>query len=116
MAEKCTNTSSPFCRLINPYPLASLNHFTVPVSMCCIFLCFELCAEIQSQSFAGRSARKQILLTTTSIEQAAALYLTLTIFLKPRDMHPVYSQSFQQLTRLPFVRVRCRALLRFTLA
>src|SRR5579884_2475463 len=67
--------------------------------MCCIFLCCDLCAEIQSQSFAGRSARKQILLTTTSIEQAAALYLTRPIFLKPRDMHPLYSQSFQQLTR-----------------
>src|SRR5579862_685967 len=34
MAEKCTKTSSPFCRLIKPYPLASLNHFTVPCSMC----------------------------------------------------------------------------------
>ena len=33
MAEKCTKTSSPFCRLIKPYPLASLNHFTVPCSI-----------------------------------------------------------------------------------
>src|SRR5713226_666248 len=33
MAEKCTNTSSPVERWINPYPLAPLNHFTVPFSL-----------------------------------------------------------------------------------
>src|ERR1051326_3931925 len=32
MAEKCTNTSSPVERWIKPYPLAPLNHFTVPLS------------------------------------------------------------------------------------
>src|SRR5450432_950247 len=32
MAEKCTNTSSPLVRWINPYPFAPLNHFTVPFS------------------------------------------------------------------------------------
>src|SRR5882762_9386798 len=32
MAEKCTNTSSPLMRWINPYPFAPLNHFTVPFS------------------------------------------------------------------------------------
>src|SRR5690348_4616974 len=31
IARKCTNTSSPFSRLMKPKPLASLNHFTVPV-------------------------------------------------------------------------------------
>src|SRR5207342_1912522 len=32
IARKCTNTSSPFSRLMKPKPLASLNHLTVPVS------------------------------------------------------------------------------------
>ena len=32
MAEKCTNTSSPVERWINPYPLAALNHLTIPFS------------------------------------------------------------------------------------
>src|SRR5260221_1657899 len=32
MAEKCTKTSSPVERCIKPYPLAPLNHFTVPFS------------------------------------------------------------------------------------
>src|SRR5258706_7156184 len=32
MAEKCTKTSSPLVRWINPYPFAPLNHFTVPFS------------------------------------------------------------------------------------
>src|SRR6266852_7901312 len=33
MAEKCTKTSSPVERWINPYPFAPLNHFTVPFSL-----------------------------------------------------------------------------------
>src|SRR5215472_12909688 len=33
IAEKCTNTSSPVERWINPYPFAPLNHFTVPFSL-----------------------------------------------------------------------------------
>src|SRR3954470_21291289 len=33
MAEKCTNTSSPVERWINPYPFAPLNHLTVPFSL-----------------------------------------------------------------------------------
>src|SRR6202167_2205363 len=33
IAEKCTKTSSPVERWINPYPLAPLNHFTVPFSL-----------------------------------------------------------------------------------
>jgi hypothetical protein len=32
IAEKCTKTSSPVDRWINPYPLAPLNHFTTPFS------------------------------------------------------------------------------------
>src|SRR5690606_18525233 len=32
IARKCTNTSSPLSRLMNPKPFASLNHFTVPIS------------------------------------------------------------------------------------
>jgi hypothetical protein len=32
MAEKCTNTSSPVDRWINPNPLAALNHLTTPFS------------------------------------------------------------------------------------
>src|SRR5215469_18891044 len=32
MAEKCTNTSSPFSRCMKPKPFAALNHFTVPFS------------------------------------------------------------------------------------
>src|SRR6476619_1958637 len=31
MAEKCTNTSLPPSRSMNPYPLALLNHLTLPV-------------------------------------------------------------------------------------
>src|ERR1700722_18501618 len=42
MAEKCTNTSSPLSRWINPKPFPALNHFTVPVSFtfspCCYFV------------------------------------------------------------------------------
>src|SRR5208282_68761 len=42
MAEKCTNTSSPLSRWINPKPFPALNHFTVPVSFtfspCCCFV------------------------------------------------------------------------------
>src|SRR5581483_3819847 len=37
MAEKCTKTSSPDWRLMNPYPFASLNHFTVPCSNVVLF-------------------------------------------------------------------------------
>src|SRR5207342_2928279 len=37
IARKCTNTSSPFSRLMKPKPLASLNHLTVPVSR------FDIC-------------------------------------------------------------------------
>jgi beta-glucosidase/6-phospho-beta-glucosidase/beta-galactosidase len=33
MAEKCTKTSSPDSRLIEPKPFATLNHFTVPCSI-----------------------------------------------------------------------------------
>src|SRR5215472_18058615 len=33
IAEKCTNTSSPVERWMNPYPLAPLNHLTVPFSL-----------------------------------------------------------------------------------
>src|SRR5438876_9144601 len=33
MAEKCTKTSSPVERWINPYPFAPLNHLTVPFSL-----------------------------------------------------------------------------------
>src|SRR5215472_8622784 len=33
IAEKCTNTSSPVERWMNPYPFAPLNHFTVPFSL-----------------------------------------------------------------------------------
>src|SRR5512134_3770102 len=33
MSPKWTNTSPPFSRVMNPKPLASLNHFTVPVSI-----------------------------------------------------------------------------------
>ena len=33
MAEKCTNTSSPVERWMNPYPFAPLNHLTVPFSL-----------------------------------------------------------------------------------
>ena len=32
IARKCTNTSGPFSRLMNPKPLLSLNHLTVPTS------------------------------------------------------------------------------------
>src|SRR5580698_10261273 len=32
IAEKCTKTSSPVDRWMNPYPLAPLNHFTTPFS------------------------------------------------------------------------------------
>src|SRR5579864_5998575 len=46
MAEKCTNTSpSPLFRVINPNPFASLNHFTIPCSICScsfVFLIFLL--------------------------------------------------------------------------
>src|ERR1700704_603826 len=33
MTEKCTKTSSPVERWMNPYPFAPLNHFTVPFSL-----------------------------------------------------------------------------------
>src|ERR1035438_6799595 len=33
MAEKCTNTSSPVERWMNPYPFAPLNDFPVPFSL-----------------------------------------------------------------------------------
>src|SRR5579864_9096037 len=41
IAEKWTNTSSPFSLWIKPNPLAALNHFTVPVSF--MYLSFVLC-------------------------------------------------------------------------
>src|SRR5580704_1391111 len=47
MAEKCTKTSSPDWRWMNPKPLLALNHFTVPCSFTCIsffrlsYLCFS---------------------------------------------------------------------------
>src|SRR5687768_6945523 len=33
IAEKCTKTSSPSGCSMNPYPLASLNHFTLPLAI-----------------------------------------------------------------------------------
>src|SRR4029077_19924047 len=33
MTEKCTKTSSPVERWMNPYPFAPLNHYTVPFSL-----------------------------------------------------------------------------------
>src|ERR1022692_630162 len=42
MAEKCTKTSSPFSRWMKPYPLAALNHFTVPFSLIRCFLFRQL--------------------------------------------------------------------------
>src|ERR1044072_2321790 len=48
MAEKCTNTSSPFSRAKNPKPLAALNHFTVPVSFILFsFLAMEVRTAIE---------------------------------------------------------------------
>lgn len=38
MDEKCTKTSSPVDRWIKPYPLAPLNHFTVPFSLKTVLL------------------------------------------------------------------------------
>src|SRR5205814_10339596 len=77
MAEKCTNTSSPFWRLINPYPLASLNHFTVPVSM--VLLCF-LCVDVALNfrwTSAGRSRRCGIACCSgTASSNAPLLYIT----------------------------------------
>ncbi len=48
MAEKCTNTSSPVDRWIKPYPLAPLNHLTVP---------FSLTTALLSLLYIGRSPR-----------------------------------------------------------
>src|SRR3954467_12912385 len=55
IAEKCTNTSSPLAREMNPKPLASLNHFTVPCSMMEYFLIFDVTFEGQSGSTSGRN-------------------------------------------------------------
>src|SRR5918999_308469 len=38
MALKCTNTSGPSSRVMKPYPLSGLNHFTVPVATSCPLL------------------------------------------------------------------------------
>src|SRR6266567_4297309 len=35
IAEKCTKTSSPVWRWMNPNPFEALNHFTVPCSFTC---------------------------------------------------------------------------------
>src|SRR5260370_37361480 len=55
MAEKWTNTSSPFSRWIKPNPLAALNHFTVPVSF--IFLSFFLCDRLPARIERERYSR-----------------------------------------------------------
>src|SRR5581483_9242535 len=48
MAEKCTNTSSPVDRWMKPYPLAPLNHLTVP---------FSLTTALLSPLYIGKSPR-----------------------------------------------------------
>src|SRR6266849_3089041 len=55
MAEKWTNTSSPFSRWIKPNPLAALNHFTLPVSF--IFLSFFLCDRLPARIERERYSR-----------------------------------------------------------
>src|SRR5271169_5413077 len=56
MAEKCTNTSSPFSREMKPKPLASLNHFTVPCSICFSnFLIVDVA--LRDRKVTGRIAR-----------------------------------------------------------
>src|SRR6266700_3395247 len=55
MAEKCTKTSSPLAREMNPKPLASLNHFTVPCSMMEYFLFFDVTFGDQSGGASGRN-------------------------------------------------------------
>src|SRR5258708_32566835 len=49
MAEKWTNTSSPVERWMKPYPLAPLNHFTVPFSL--TKNSFQLYCDLTSASF-----------------------------------------------------------------
>src|SRR3546814_15907772 len=59
IARKWTKTSSPFSRLMNLKPLASLNHFTVPVSRSdiCIAPCNGLfwtsCRQLVARSKRG---------------------------------------------------------------
>src|SRR5512143_4050042 len=42
MSPKCTNTSPPSSREMNPKPLESLNHFTVPLFMVSYLLLVKL--------------------------------------------------------------------------
>src|SRR3546814_17286274 len=57
IARKWTKTYSPFSRLMNPKPLASLNHFTVPVSRSDI--CIAPCNGLLSTSCRTLAARRQ---------------------------------------------------------
>jgi hypothetical protein len=63
MAEKCAKASGPPpSGWMNPKPLASLNHLTVPLGMACLRFClhqFEACLVFLSMSVFpnGRSAK-----------------------------------------------------------
>src|SRR5258708_2745309 len=52
MAEKWTNTSSPFSRWMKPNPLPALNHFTVPVSFIpYLFNCSDLIPDVSIEGY-----------------------------------------------------------------
>src|SRR5258708_25212460 len=58
MAEKCTNTSSPDWRWMNPKPLLALNHLTVPCSFTAVpLLLIKLFGA--SREFCGASSRNK---------------------------------------------------------
>src|SRR2546430_15582614 len=76
MAEKCTKTSSPLAREMNPKPLASLNHFTVPCSMMDYFLLFlMLRLEINSGVLPGRNQLSETRCCVFPFQTATYLYI-----------------------------------------
>src|SRR5207342_3741652 len=71
IARKCTNTSSPFSRLMKPKPLASLNHLTVPVSRFDIFTCSleRLLVVTRLASCAGSQGGSEVQRCSGSMDQ-----------------------------------------------
>src|ERR1035441_2706643 len=59
MAEKWTNTSSPFSRWMNPKPFPALNHFTVPVSFMLLSLFSGLFLAIKVLTSGLRAVRRR---------------------------------------------------------
>src|SRR5512135_829806 len=101
MAEKCTNTSSPPSREMNPKPLLLLNHLTVPVIRSDIVFCSLL----QIKNFF-----RYLLHSFGRSNKADPAMFCQVVFHVPTRIyrHPPnneYKRYFVSLSRIPYVNI-----------